>query len=179
MMHTILFFCLAAFTVVSAYFVITPRHLFRCAMGLIAALLGVAGLYLIIDAQFLSAVQITVYVGGILVLVVFVILLVADVTQKVFRQGAAWRNSVSAAVCVLLFAGVVFATRAFPFPAPAGNDLKSATIEQIGHALLSPGPGGYALPFEVISLLLIAALIGAITIARSETRPGGPPENSL
>jgi NADH-quinone oxidoreductase subunit J len=74
---------------------------------------------------------------------------------------------------------VVFATRAFPFPPPASSDLKSATIEQIGHALLSPDRGGYALPFEVISLLLIAALIGAITIARSETTPGGPPEHSL
>ncbi len=178
-MHTILFYCLAALTLYSAYFVVTARHLFRCAMGLIASLLGVAGLYLVMDAQFLSAVQVTVYVGGILVLIVFVVLLVADVTQKVFRKGATWRKGIAGGVCALLFAVVVLATRSFAFPAAAAAGAKSASIEQIGHALLAPGPGGFALPFEVISLVLIAALIGAITIARAETKPDGSPEETL
>jgi NADH-quinone oxidoreductase subunit J len=179
MIHTVLFYLLAAFTLLSAYFVITPRHLFRCAMGLIATLLGVAGLYLVIDAQFLSAVQVTVYVGGILVLIVFVILLVADVTQKVFRQGVAWRRAVAGVVSALMFVGVVLATRSFPFPAAAGDGATSASVEEIGRALLSAGSEGFALAFEVVSLVLIAALIGAITIARAEDKADGSPEHSL
>lgn len=163
------FYILAALVLYSAYFVVTARNLFRCAVGLISALLGIAGLYLLIDAQFLSAIQVTVYIGGIVVLIVFVILLVTDVTQKVFQQSSAWRKGAVAAVSCLLFGLLATMLHSHDFHPVAATDAKSASVEQIGRALLSPERGGFVLPFEVISLVLIAALIGAVTVARTDT----------
>jgi len=166
-MNTTLFYLMAVFVLFSAYFVVTARNLFRCAVGLIAALLGIAGLYLLINAQFLSAVQVSVYIGGILVLMVFVIMLMADVTQKVFRQGSVWRKGVAWGACGVLFLLLSGALLSFPFPSNAPEAVKSASVEEIGRALFSPARGGFVLPFEVVSLILIAALIGAVTVARS------------
>ena len=168
MAFTIFFYVVAAFTLFSAYFVVTAHNLFRCAMGLIAVLLGVAAMYLLMDAQFLSAVQVTVYIGGIVVLIVFAILLISDVTQKVFRQCAGWRKGVAGAATVGLAALILGAGLSFPFVQKAGAGPRSASIAEIGRAFLSPRRDGYVLPFEVISLLLLAALVGAITIARSD-----------
>ena len=164
MLETIFFYLMAAFILFSAYFVVTAHNLFRCAMGLAAALIGVAGIYLLMDAQFLSAVQVAVYVGGVVVLVVFAVLMVEDVTQKQYLRSPLSR-SVAAAVIAEVFLVVVIAaalTQGFGAarPAPA-----AAQVREIGHALLETGPGGFALPFEVISLVLVAALIGAITVA--------------
>ena len=68
-METFAFWMIAAYTLFAAYFVVTARNLFRCAVGLAATLIGIAGLYLLMDAQFLSSIQIAVYVGGVVVLV--------------------------------------------------------------------------------------------------------------
>lgn len=166
-MHTVLFFILAAFVLASAFFVVTACNLFRSALGLIAVLLGVAGMYLLMHSPFMSAIQVTVYVGGIVVMMVFVILLVADVTQKVFPRGDSWRKGLTGAICVLWFALLVYALLAQDFGTHPVTAANSATIAQIGRALLSPGQNGFVLPFEVISLVLIAALIGAATIAHA------------
>ncbi len=163
------FYILAALVLYSAYFVVTARNLFRCAVGLISALLGIAGLYLLINAQFLSAIQVTVYIGGIVVLIVFVILLVTDVTQKVFQQSSSWRKGAVAAVSCLLFGLLATMLHSYDFHSTAATEAQSASVEQIGRALLSPERGGFVLPFEVISLVLIAALIGAVTVARTDT----------
>ncbi len=167
-MHAVFFYLLAAFILFSASFVVTAHNLFRSAMGLIAALLGVAGLYLLMDAQFLSAIQITVYIGGIVVLMVFVILLVTDVTQKLFQQCAGWRKGIVGVLAFLLCFLMSSMMLAYQFHPPKPVPAKSASVEDIGHALLSPNRGGFILPFEVISLVLIAALIGAVTVARSD-----------
>ena len=81
-LETIAFWMIAAYTLFAAYFVVTARNLFRCAVGLAGTLIGVAGLYLLMEATFLSSIQIAVYVGGVVVLVVFAVLMVEDVTQK-------------------------------------------------------------------------------------------------
>ncbi len=171
MASTVFFYLIAAFVLFSAYFVVTARNLFRCAVGLISVLVGIAGTYLLMDAQFLSAMQITVYVGGIVVLIVFAILLVADVTQKVFRQSAAWRKGVAGLATCLLGGIILTSINAFHFNEQAAVPAKSATVGQIGQALLSPNRDGFILPFEVISLVLLAALIGAVTVARSDEEP--------
>jgi NADH-quinone oxidoreductase subunit J len=164
-MNTVLFFVLAAFILASAFFVVTACNLFRSALGLIAVLLGVAGMYLLMDTPFMSAIQVTVYVGGIVVMMVFVILLVADVTQKVFPQADSWRKGLAGAICALWFVLLTGALLTQNFASRPVNAENSATIAQIGRALLSPEKNGFVLPFEVISLVLIAALIGAATIA--------------
>jgi NADH-quinone oxidoreductase subunit J len=143
-------------------------------MGLTASLIGIAGLYLLMDAQFLSAVQISVYVGGVVVLVVFAVLMVADVTQKVFLKPPLSRTVLGAGAAALFFAVVVGALRAQGFGA-ARPEPAAASVRELGRALLAAGPGGFVLPFEVVSLVLIAALIGAITVAggRSEDESEG------
>jgi NADH-quinone oxidoreductase subunit J len=164
-MNKAIFYLFAALVFYSAFFVVTARNLFRSALGLIAVLLGVAGMYLLMDAPFMSAIQVTVYVGGIVVLIVYVILLVADVTQKDFPRAAPWRKGVAGVVGALWFALLAYAIMTQGFMAPAAAEMKAATITQIGRALLSPERSGFVLPFEVISLVLIAALIGAVTLA--------------
>ena len=171
MAYTVFFYLMAAFVLFSAYFVVTARNLFRCAIGLIAVLLGVAGMYLLMDAQFLSAVQVTVYIGGIVVLIVFAILLIADVTQKEFRKSAAWRKGVAGAATLLLCSLMVGTMLSFDFNQAAAGPPQSASVTAIGRALLSPLRDGFILPFEVISLVLLAAMIGAVTVARSDEEP--------
>jgi NADH-quinone oxidoreductase subunit J len=166
MIHTIFFYFMAAMILISAYFVVTARNLFRSAIGLLSVLLGIAGLYLLMHSDFVSAVQVMVYIGGIVVLIVFVILLVADASQKTFRLSALWRKGV-AVICVsILFCLMSFTLLSHKFDPPKALPNKSASVEEIGRAILSPKANGFVLPFEVISLVLIAALIGAITIAR-------------
>jgi NADH-quinone oxidoreductase subunit J len=165
-MKTFLFYLLSATALLSSYFVVTVHNLFRAAMGLIGLLLSIAGLYLLMDAQFLSAVQITVYVGGIVVLIVYVVLLMSDVAQKLELPTPRWRMAVGGALSAVLFGLLWAAYRSFDFSTGPRLEAKSAWVEDIGDALLSPGANGFVLPFEIISLLLIAAIVGAITIAR-------------
>ena len=170
------FYLMAAFILFSADVVVTARNLFRCASGLAASLIGIAGVYLLMDAQFLSAVQIAVYVGGVVVLVVFAVLMVSDVTQKEYLRPPFSRSVMAAVIAELLLMVVAAAAAVQGFggarPAP-----DSASVREIGHALLATGPGGFALPFEVISLVLIAALVGACTVAgdRDDGEGGGRP----
>lgn len=166
------FYLIALFVLYSAYFVVTARNLFRSAMGLLAALIGIAGMYLLLNAQFLSAVQVVVYIGGIVVLMVFAILLIADVTQKVFEQSPSWRKGLIGAASLLWFSLLAGSMLSYRFGAAAAAVDKSGSIREIGRALLSPAAGGYALPFEVISLLLIAAMVGAVTVARADADSG-------
>lgn len=167
MIRTSLFYLLSALTLCSAYFVVTARNLFRCTIGLITLLLGIAGVYLLIDAQFLSAVQITVYIGGVVVLIVYVVLLVADVTQRSFVGGSGWRRATVAALAALLCGLLLSALWSHDFSSGNPPEPRSASVAEIGTALLSPERGGFVLAFEIISLVLIAAIVGAITIARS------------
>lgn len=177
-MHTIFFYVMAAMILISAYFVVTASNLFRCAIGLLSVLLGVAGLYLLMQAEFVSAVQVMVYIGGIVVLIVFVILLVADASQKTFHRSAAWRKGVAGICVAVLFCLISYTIFTHQFERPKALPNKSASVEEIGRALLSPKSNGFVLPFEVISLVLIAALIGAITIARA-TQTDEPPKNNV
>ena len=167
-LETFAFWMIAAYTLFAAYFVVTARNLFRCAVGLAGVLIGIAGLYLLMDAQFLSAIQVAVYVGGVVVLVVFAILMVEDVTQKEFLRSPFSRNVASGIIAELLLAVVAGAAIVQGF-GPPHPERSAAQVREIGRALLETGPGGFALPFEVISLVLVAALVGAVTIAG---RPG-------
>ncbi len=163
-LETFAFWILAAYTLFAAYFVVTARNLFRCAVGLAAALIGIAGLYLLMEATFLSSIQVAVYVGGVVVLVVFAVLMVEDVTQKEFLRSPLSRCLLASVVAELLLAIIAGTMLSQGFGAHRPPHA-SADVRVIGHALLSTGPGGFVLPFEVISLVLVAALVGAITVA--------------
>lgn len=180
-MSIFLFYVITAFVLFSAYFVVTAHNLFRCAVGLIAVLFGVAGMYLLMNAQFLSAVQVIVYVGGIVVLIVYVVLLVADVTQTRLEEGAPWRKAAAGMVASALFLVLAGLLIAHGFGAAAAEP-QSTSVAEIGRALLRVEHGGFILAFEAVSLVLIAALVGAVTIAsafeKEETHKTGKKEIS-
>ena len=156
---------LAVVTLVSALWVVTLRNLFRAALSLGLVLLGVAGLFILLQAEFLAAVQVLVYVGAILTLVVFAIMLTAklqtDLTVRASRQSLP-----AAAASIGLFLVVASTMRSFPWP--TNQVAEAVSLPTLGQQLVTT----LVLPFEVISLVFVAAMVGAIALAAA--RPGPP-----
>ena len=160
---TIIFYMLAALTLVSAVLSVTTRQIFRAAIFLLFSLIGIAGLYFWMQYEFIAAVQIVVYVGGITVLIIFSIFLTQQAgellpTQKAGRQ----LFSALAAFCGFVITMLQVCRYSFT---KTGNPSIEPNVANIGTNMLGTGEGGYALPFEVVSILLLAALIGCIVIA--------------
>lgn len=149
---------LAALVLTSAVWVVMLRNLFRAALSLGLVLLGVAGLFLVLEAEFLAFVQILIYVGAILTLVVFAIMLTAKLDAG--TSVSASRQTLPAAAASLgLF--VVLVTATLPLlhaPRALGDPVPIAAL---GQQLVTT----LVLPFEVISLVFVAALVGAIAVA--------------
>ena len=163
-MEQIFFYILAAVILVFSYLTVTTRRILRAAVFLLTVLLATAGLYFMFSYEFLAAVQLTVYAGGIVVLIIFSILLTHQLNEKLEVPGR--NRMLMAGIGSLLGAGVVISVIvSYPFSPRQGPEM-STEIETIGTQLLSYGDGGYVLPFEVISVLLLAAMVGAIIIAK-------------
>lgn len=163
-MEQIFFYILAAIILVFSYLTVTSRRILRAAVYLLMVLLGTAGLYFMFSYEFLAAVQLTVYAGGIVVLIIFSILLTHQLNEKL--ETPAMNRILMGAIGSLLGAGMVISViMSFPFEARNAPTI-STEIETIGTQLLSYETGGYVLPFEVISVLLLAAMVGAIIIAK-------------
>ena len=156
------FYLVAAGTLAGAWAAVSSRNLFRAALGLAVALFGVAILYLFLEAEFLAVVQILVYVGAILTLLVFGVMLTARIADPAVSRWnrQAWAGLIVAAVLGLGLAHLLFHA---PWPAPA-DAAKPAQLPVLGKTLLS----GYLLPFEVLSVLLLGALVGSVFIARKD-----------
>ncbi len=154
------FFAMAAIALVGALLAVNRRNLLHAALGLILAFMGVAGIYFILEAEFVAVVQIVIYIGAIAVLILFAVML----TRGLMRRETQAENGqwiAAAVVAVLLFAALFFVTIGTTFPtAPAA--ITGDLIPKLGTELLTT----YVLPFEMVSLLLLAALVGAIVIAR-------------
>jgi len=160
---TIIFYLLAAFTLVNALMAVTTRQIFRAAIFLLFSLIGIAGLYFWMQYEFIAAVQIIVYVGGITVLIIFSIFLTQQAGDLLPRQDMKRKLfSMLAAFCG--FALTVLQVYRHSFTGNTGMAVEP-TVANIGNQMLGIQQGGYALPFEVVSILLLAALIGCIVIA--------------
>jgi NADH-quinone oxidoreductase subunit J len=165
----IIFLLCAALIVGSALMMVTTRKLIHAALWLVAVLFGVAILYAILQAGFLAVVQVVVYIGAIAVLFIFAVMLTR---RELLERGSQTRSNwwVAALLALLILAGLVFLILGQPevartaAPIPAGVD----TLRNLGTALVSPD--AYVLPFEVASVLLLAALVGAVYIAGSGKR---------
>lgn len=160
---TVIFYLLAALTLGCALLSVTSRSIFRSAIFLLFSLMGVAGIYFWLQYEFIAAVQIVVYVGGITVLIIFSIFLTQQPGERMPVQKAT-SMLFSFLACLLGFIFVAMQLTNFGFhmtaaPAP------SASVSGIGSAMLGVGAAGFALPFELISILLLAAMIGCIVIA--------------
>lgn len=165
---TVIFYLLSALTLVFGVLSVTTRHIFRAAIYLLFALIGVAGIYFWMDYQFIAAVQIVVYVGGIVVLIIFSIFLTQQAGEKLPTQTIG-RKVFSALAVFCGFALVILQVFKNKFVVPGGN-IASPTVKEVGAKMLGTEEEGYALPFEVVSILLLAALVGCIVIAMREKR---------
>jgi len=154
--------------IVFSLLTVTSRKILRAAVYLLFVLVSTAGLYFMLNYQFLAAVQLTLYAGGIVVLIIFSILLTSHINQKFESVG--WKKSLFSALAALAGAFLSIITILdYSFSATT-EAAKEVDMHLIGKSLLSVGDDGYVLPFEVISILLIAAMVAAIVIAKK----GGP-----
>ncbi len=168
MTETVFFYAFAALTLLGAIFTVTLRNAVHCAISLIASLAGVAGLYLLQRAEFLFAVQIVLYIGGIMVLFLFVIMLVN--LDDAARQRQYHRHWIAGLACAAATAGLftLFLTRgtaslqlAAPAPAAAGAPA-AGNVEALSVLLFRE----YLVPFELASLLLLVAIVGGVIMAK-------------
>ena len=173
----IIFYLLATLTLVSAVLAVTTRMIFRAAIYLLFTLIGIAGIYFWLQYEFIAAVQIVVYVGGIVVLIIFSIFLTQQAGEQLPKQKSGRQLFAAlAAFCGLALVLLQLAQHAF---VETGNKPIEPTVTNIGNQMLGVGDNGYALPFEVVSILLLAALIGCIVIAApSNSHKRGGHQNS-
>lgn len=160
---TIIFYLLATLTLVSGLLSVTTRQIFRAAIYLLFSLIGIAGIYFWLQYEFVAAVQIVVYVGGIVVLILFSIFLTQQAGEKLAKQKLG-RKIFSAIAAFCGFALIMVQISQHSFDKSTEPSVPT-TVFNIGKKMMSVNDKGYALPFEVISILLLAALVGCIVIA--------------
>jgi NADH-quinone oxidoreductase subunit J len=158
----IIFYILAAFILGTAILSVTTTKIFRSAIWLLFSLIGIAGLYFWLEVEFIAAVQIIVYVGGIVVLIIFSIFLTQQSGKEMLKPPV--MRSIASMLAVLFgFALTYFLIYKNDFK--AGDKSFGWSVSKIGNQMLATGENGYALPFEVVSILLLAAMVGCIVIA--------------
>lgn len=168
-METILFYILAALIVVFAIASVSSRKILRAVIFLLFVLISIAGIYFMIDYSFLGAVQLAVYGGGIIVLIIFSVLLVHHVELEL--EITPLRKKLIAGALSAVGLGItLWAIYTYPFQTASAD--RTIEVKDIGMKLLSYGDGGFMLPFEVISILLLAVMIGAIVIAKGKKLNG-------
>ncbi len=158
----LVFWVLAVVSVVSALLVIYNRNIFRSALYLILAFFAVACIYILLSADFLAAVQVLVYIGAIGILIIFAIMLTREVQRANTSGKMLWPGLMGSIVLLALLSFSILGTpwRLAP-PAPY-----AATTEAIGLRLFSVE--GFILPFEIASILLLVAIIGAIVLVKEK-----------
>jgi NADH:ubiquinone oxidoreductase subunit 6 (subunit J) len=161
----ILFFVLAEVMLITGLLVVTMRDIIRCGLAMMACFGALAGIYVMAGATFVAAAQVLVYIGAISVLVLFAIMLTQtkDAPSSLVFQ----TQAVGAAVAAVLLAIVIVVTLTATDWGAVATRIHTAT-DDLAHVLFAD----YVLAFEVVSVLLLAAVIGAIYVAKRE--PGGP-----
>ncbi len=167
-LKTFIFYGFALITIASAFAVVTVRNIVHAAFALMVTLFGVAGLYVFLQADFLAATQVIVYVGGILVLILFGVMMTSgrlEMRIHIERGQLLLGGGISLALLMLLLT-VIANTPGWKNLTDDGTPLPPTT-ESIGNLILGEK---FLLPFEVVSVLLLVALIGAALISRKEVR---------
>lgn len=173
MSQQIIFFILAAIILTSAIVVVTMRNLFHAALALMVTFLGVAGIYVLLEAGFLGMAQLLVYIGAISILIIFAIMMTRRLMQT--RETPFNSQSIAALIGTLITMAILFVviSRLYPL-VPGGDSLLGAapqvdpavidsSVARMGRSFVSAD--AYVLPFEIASVLLLAALVGSIIIA--------------
>jgi NADH-quinone oxidoreductase subunit J len=158
----LVFYLLSFVIIISAIYVVTLRNIFHSALFLILTLFAVAGIYIMLNAEFLAAVQVLIYVGAISILIIFAIMLTSQLANKQIRQ-----SNEQVMIGIFICSGFLLASlgsiantvwRIVEKPLPENNTLT------MGKLLMNE----FVLPFEIVSIVLLAALIGAVVLARKE-----------
>jgi len=170
MLELILFYTFGAIAVISGILVITRHNVVHSAAFLGATLFAVAGIFLTLHAEFVAGVQVIVYVGGILVLFVFVIMLIAverSVHERQYNKQWTIALITSAILIVEIAYGLYRGRDSLVLPAvvPPAAAAAGGNSEQVGTALYT----SYLLPFEIASILLLVAIVGAVVLAKKRT----------
>jgi NADH-quinone oxidoreductase subunit J len=160
----IVFLITGGFTLLSGLMVVTTRNLIHAALWLVSTLFGVAIIYALLNASFIVVVQVVVYIGAIAILFIFAVML----TRKDMRDSGTQHNKnwwAGALVAVATFASLIFLLRGWSGLSKTASAIPSGfdAVGALGEALVSPN--AYVLPFEVASVLLLAAMVGAVYVA--------------
>ncbi|MCD6163412.1 MAG: NADH-quinone oxidoreductase subunit J [candidate division Zixibacteria bacterium] len=161
-MNLAIFYVLAIMAGVSALMVVTLKNIFHSALFLVLTLFSVAGIYVLLGAEFLAGVQVLIYVGAITILMIFAIMLTYQINNKSIKQVN--EQVVPASLIVLIFFGMSLFTLFKTGWSVGDGSLPERNTFELGRQLLST----YVVPFEVVSIVLLVALIGAIIIARQD-----------
>jgi NADH-quinone oxidoreductase subunit J len=164
---TIILYAIAACILGAGILAVTSTKIFRAAIYLLFSLVSIAALYFWMQVEFIAAIQIVVYVGGIVVLIIFSIFLTQQSGKEMAKPSV---GKILSSLGAALF-GFLFTANIITHYSWGENPGKifTVTVDQIGREMLSTTEHGYILPFEVISMLLLAAMIGCIVIALKRT----------
>src|SRR5574344_602759 len=165
--QTVVFLFLALFITITSVLTVTTQRIVRSATYLLFTLFATAGIYFLLGYTFLGSVQMIVYAGGIMVLYVFSILLTSGEADNIERI----KNSKLFAVLAAVLGGaaiLLFIYSKYQFLQVGDDKVTEVTIQSLGTNLLSSNKYGYLLPFEAISVFLLACIVGGMVIARKE-----------
>lgn len=175
MIQQIIFIVISFLTLLTGWIVVTNRNLFHAALAMMGSFLGVAGLYVLLDAGFMAAAQLLVYIGAISILVIFAIMMTRRLMQT---EESPFNNQwVMGGIASLVLFGIISyvilqvwtwepGQHAFGMAPPVEDAVLEGAVVQLGAALVNVD--AFVLPFEVTSVLLLAALVGAIVVAWPE-----------
>jgi NADH-quinone oxidoreductase subunit J len=163
--ESVLFYLFALMTVGAALAVVISQNIVRTAVALLVALLGVAGLYLSLHAEFMAALQLVVYAGGTLVLIVFGVMLTNNSTHRLYKASRV-EIVIAVGLAALLSVALISAILSAGFETQTAVEPQAYPVLDLGQALL----GDYLVPFEIISVLLLAVMIGAAYLAKARRR---------
>ncbi len=166
-MKPVLFYLMSAIILIGSVLTVTSSRILRAAVYLLFVLIATAGVYFLMDYMFLAASQLTLYAGGIIVLIIFSVMLTSSAGERQPAVGKAkvGLSALAAAVGAMTCISSFLAYNAFPMRSTPGD----TSVRALGASLVSTGENGYMLPFEVISVLLLAAMVAAIIIARRDS----------
>lgn len=167
MLEQIVFYVLAAGAIISALLVITRRNAVYSAIFLVACFCCIAGIYVLLNAQFLAAAQVIVYAGAIMVLFIFVIMLLRADSPLACAESMSFQRILGFAFAIVLLFQIGYIVKKFVLTAPQGDFAPekiaaAGNVETVGEILFTR----FVYPFEVISILLLAAMIGAVVLAK-------------
>lgn len=165
--NVLMFYLLSAVILGFSVMTITTGKMLRAAVYLLFVLVGTAGLYFLLNYQFLAAVQLILYAGGIVVLIIFSILLTSHISQR-FEKPAPWKIWMGFITLIVGSTTVLWVLLSHHFEKAASVKTMPVNMHVIGEQLLGIGKNGYVLPFELISILLLAAMVVAVVIAKKE-----------